>query len=124
MESNNKNGLWGKIVNYAVIAVLVGVSAFGGYTKYWESRQPKQIINSAIVREIEPYYNSGGDLHWSSSGNRILIEGENRPINFPEKNWDNTVQESDTIDLIIRRSYFGNELDGLKIDDHKIGGRH
>lgn len=110
----------------AAIAGLVAVVGIVGGPRYWESRQLKQEIEGAVVRHIEPYpYNThGGDLHWSLRGNRIFIEGENRVIDFPQSRWDETVQEGDSVDLIVRQSFpwggLANELDGLYINnDHK-----
>jgi hypothetical protein len=98
-------------------AVLLGIITLGVYARIWEWTQPRQEIEKAVVSSIEPYYHSGGDLHWSSRGNRIYIQGENRPIDFPSKNWNNTVREGDTINLIVKKSFplFGDELDGLNI---------
>jgi len=106
-----------KYVVYGLIAVLVGITTLGVYARVWEWMQPQQEINNAVVRSIVPYYYGGGDLHWSSRGNRIYIQGENSPIDFPSKNWNNTVKEGDTVDLVVRRSFplFGDELDGFSI---------
>lgn len=100
-------------------AALIGIAS---YARIWEYKQPKKNISGASITSIESYRRSG-DLHWSVTGNRIFIEGEPRPIDFPDKKWDDTVQEGDTVDLVVRRSFhwFGlaNELDGLSIDDYK-----
>lgn len=94
----------------------------GAYARIWEVRQPKRHISNKIVRSFEPY-SSTNELHWSFRGFKVYIVGESRPIDFPLKNWDNSVQEGDTVDLVVRHSYewFGSkdELDGLHIDDHK-----
>jgi hypothetical protein len=105
---------------YAGIAIFAGLTSFGGYARLWEYRQPKIEIKNAILSEVKPYH-SHNELHWSYSGNRIYIVGENRIIDFPSGNWDNTVQAGDSVDLIVRKSFplFGDELDGLYIDDHK-----
>jgi hypothetical protein len=105
---------------YATIGTFVGLASFLGYARIWEYRQPKQEIRNAIVTDIKPYYYRN-ELHWSTSGNRIFIESEKRPIDFPSDNWDKTVEKGDSVDLVVRRSFplFGDELDGIHIDDHK-----
>lgn len=112
-----------KFITYSLITVASALICFCSYAKIWEMKQPKQEIKNAVVESIEKYYNKGGDLHWSSKGNRIKINGENRLIDFPQKKWDNTVKEGSSIDLIVRKSFpwFGalDELDGLYINDYK-----
>ena len=103
-----------------IITTFAGLTALGGYARIWEYRQPNQPIKNARVLSIEPY-SSHNDLHWTSRGYRIRIDGEDRVIDFPTKNWDDTVREGDSVDLIVRRSFplFGDELDGIQINDHK-----
>lgn len=103
-----------------VVIVGAGLLALGAYARIWEYRQPRQQIERARVLSIEPY-SAHNDLHWTSEGYRIRINGEGRVIDFPVKNWDDSVREGDSVDLVVRRSFplFGNELDGIQIDDHK-----
>ena len=111
-----------RYVIYGLLMVsLMGMLVIVVYARIWERMQPSQEINGAIVRSIKPYHHGGGDLHWTTRGNRIYIEGEDRPIDFPSKNWDDTVKEGDVVDLVVRKSFplFKDELDGLSIDDHK-----
>ena len=98
-------------------AVIIALCAFA---KIWEWQQPKQHISHAKVLSIEPY-SSHNDLHWTSRGYRIQVEGEAKVIDFPSKHWDDTVREKDTVEMVVRASFplFGKELDGLSIDDHK-----
>lgn len=102
------------------VAVFTGLVALGSYARIWEYREPNQPIQNAQIQSIEPY-NFRNDLHWSSTGYRVRIDGEDRVIDFPSKNWDDTVRKGDSVDLVVRRSFplFGNELDGIQIDDHK-----
>ena len=117
MKGNKKH------VGYAVIILLSALFVLGAFSRVWEFFQKKQYIQGAIVREIVPYSFKGGDLHWSYKGNRLYIVGESRIIDFPLKNWDNTVREGDSVNLVIRKSFpwFGlaNEFDGIEIDDNK-----
>lgn len=105
---------------YIALTAFAGLAAFGGYARFWEYRQPTEEIKHAIVQEIKPYYYRS-EVHSSISGNRIYIEGEKRPIDFPSDKWDKTVKAGDSVDLVVRRSFplFGDELDGIQIDVHK-----
>lgn len=109
-----------KYVAIGMIGVVGTLYVLGRYAIAWESEQQKQPISQAEVLSIEPY-SSHNDLHWSSKGNRIRIKGEGRVIDFPSKNWDNTVREGDLVDIVARRRFplFGNELDGISINDYK-----
>ncbi|MEE8409955.1 MAG: hypothetical protein V3T05_10135 [Myxococcota bacterium] len=102
-----------------VTAAALGLMVFAGYVRVWEWRQPAMRIERATVSSIVPYYRSGGDLHWSLRGMRVYFEGDGEtpvaPIDYPAKHWDETVQVDDTVDAVIRRSFFGNEYDGLQI---------
>jgi hypothetical protein len=96
-----------KIQKYTIygLTILVGIfTCLGAFAKIWEVTQPKQYLLMAKVQFIERYSYTN-DMRWSSRGYRIYIIGENKPIDFPLKNWKSTVQE--------------DELDGLSIDDHK-----
>lgn len=110
----------GKYFAIGVISVVGTLYALGGYARIWEYRQPKQSITQAEILSIGPY-SSHNELHWSSKGNRVRTRGEDRVIDFPLKNWDKTVRVGDSVDLVVRRSFplFGNELDGISINDYK-----
>jgi hypothetical protein len=99
---------------FSVFTFFVGL---GGYARYWESKQPEIEIKGAVVSSIEPYHYRS-DI-WSSSGSRLQINGEKRTIQFPSEVWDSTVKEGDLVDIVARRSFFGDNLDGLRIDDNK-----
>lgn len=117
MERGRKYAIYG--------LVLVGGALFtlGAYAKIWEYFQPKEKISNAVVLSIKPYY-STNDVHWSSTGNRLSVDKDQRPIDFPKKKWDPEVEEGDSVDLVVRRSFpvFGlkdEELDGLSIEKSK-----
>ena len=97
----NKGQMYVAIVLTTVGSVLVSL---GTYSKIWESKQPEQNIPQAKVVSIEPY-GSTNDLHLSSRGYRVYIAGEDRPIYIPAKKWDDTVQEGDTVDVVVSRSF-------------------
>ena len=103
-----------------IVTVFAGLTALGGYARIWEYRQPNRPVENARVQSIDPYTNHN-DLHRTSRGYRVKIDGEDRVIDFPAKNWDDTVRKGDSVDLVVRRSFplFGDELDGIQIDDHK-----
>ena len=85
------------------------------YIKIWENRQPKFLIENAKIHQILPYHKGGGDLHWTLNGIRIYIENDLRPIDFPSKNWNDSIKVGSEVNLIVRKSFFGNELDGIEI---------
>ena len=101
------------------LTAFTGFIAFNGYARIWEYRQPTEEIKNTIVREIRPYYVRSE--MGSFRGNKLYIEGEDRFIDFPSGKWDKTVKTGDSVDLVVRRSFplFGDELDGIHIDDHK-----
>ena len=105
-----------KYLTLGLLYFVVAVFLLGMYAKTWEWQQPKQKIPHARVLSVKPY-SSDNDLHWTSKGYRIQLEGEARVIDFPSKYWDKTVKEGDTVVMIVRKSFplFGNELDGLSI---------
>ena len=103
--------------------ILGGIlCCLGLYARIWETMQSEIYFSKATIRSIEPYSHTN-DLHWSSGGYRVYIVRENKPIDFPLKNWDETVHVRDAVDLVVRRSFpwFGlkNELDGLSINHHE-----
>lgn len=109
-------------VIYGIIALL-GISPFlGAYARIWEELQPEQHLSNMKISSVEPY-SIPDDLHWSLRGYRVSILGESKPIDYPLKNWDNTLQIGDTVNLVVRRSFpwfgFKNELDGLSIKAKK-----
>jgi hypothetical protein len=116
------NNIINKVIYFGVICSFCILILLGAYARIWEKLQPTQHITKTILRSFEPY-SSTNELHWSYRGFKVYIVGEDRPIDFPLKNWDTSVQEGDTVDLIVRQSFqwfgFKDELDGLLIDDHK-----
>lgn len=112
-----------KYLKYGAISFFSTLIFICSYAKIWEIKQPKQEIKNAVVELVVPYHNRGGDLHWSSKGNRIKINNDKRFIDFPRKKWDNTVKKGSLVDLTARKSFpwFGllDELDGLYINDFK-----
>jgi hypothetical protein len=103
-----------------IVAAYAALLSLGIYARFWEYKQPCQEIRDAIVTDIGPH--DDGESHLFSSGFRIRIEGEKRPIDFPSGNWDKTVKEGDLVDLTVREKLpwlWDEELAGLRIDDHK-----
>jgi hypothetical protein len=105
---------------YIALAAFTCLSAFAGYARIWEYRQPTREIKNAIVTDIKDYYRKS-EIHWSTSENRIHINVEEKVIDFPSGRWDNTVKIGDSVDLMVRESFplFGKELDGRVIEDYK-----
>jgi hypothetical protein len=112
-----------QFVIYVIIALSGILFSLGAYAKIWEALQPEQHLSNMKISSIEQY-SSYSDLHWSLRGYRVYVVGEHKPIDFPFKNWDSTVQVGDPVDLVVRRSFpwFGlkDELDGLSIQTKKI----
>ena len=112
-----------QLVIYVIIALSGILFSLGAYARIWEALQPEQHLSNMKISSIEQYVSSS-DLHWSSRGYRFYVVGERRPIDFPLKNWDNTVQIGDTVALVVKCSFtwFGlkDELDGLSIKTKKV----
>jgi hypothetical protein len=109
-------------VIYGIIALPGILFSLGAYASIWEALQPEQHLSNMKISSIEQYCSSN-DLNWSLRGYRVYTIGEHKPIYFPLKNWDSTVQIGDTVNLAVRRSFpwlsSKDELDGLSITDHK-----
>jgi hypothetical protein len=105
-----------KYWTFGLLCFIGAVLALGMYARIWEWQQPIHQVPQAKIVSIKPY-SSDNDLHWSSRGYRIHIEGEEKVIDFPSKHWDKTVREGETVAMTVRKSFplFGNELDGLSI---------
>ena len=111
MSKYVKNGI------YIALGILF---IFYAYIKIWEMCQKDQYIENVKIQIVESY-NYRNDLHLSLRGYRVYVEGVTEPIDFPLKNWDSTVQEGDTVDLVVKQSFkcfgFKNEFDGVSIKE-------
>jgi len=109
-------------VIYGIIALISIPISLGAYARIWEALQLEQHLSNMKISSVEPY-SIPDDLHWSLRGYRVSILGESKPIDYPLKNWDNTLQIGDTVNLVVRRSFpwfgFKDELDGLSIKAKK-----
>ena len=101
-------------VGTALVASLLLGCAVWGFASLWEWRQPKLELESARVASITPY----GGL---SRGFRIRFEGQDGLVDYPASRWDESVKVGDTIDAVIRSSFFGDEYDGLTITESSLG---
>ena len=110
----------------AVLAAIVGLVLFLSYARIWEWRQPEVALQGVRVASIVPYYASGGDLHWRIDGTRIYLDSPDVdadvPVDFPADAWDERVAAHDTVDVVVRRSFFGEEYDGLRIAPRPADG--
>ncbi len=102
-------------IGTVILAAIVATAGFFGYTRVWEWRQDKLPQQAAKVISVTPYAQLEGEFHWSSEGMRITLDGVEGPIDYPIKQWNETIQAGDTVDAVIRKSYFDNEYDGLEI---------
>lgn len=105
---------------YWVAATLIfgtlALSGVAGYARLWEMRQPRVQLEDARVISIVSYHErSGGDVHWHIDGVRVYFDAVDGAVDFPAKNWNERIAESDRVDAVIRRSFFGNEYDGLSV---------
>jgi hypothetical protein len=104
---------------WGVASLLLGAAAVvgvGGYARIWEMRQPQvQLENARVISIVSYHEEAGGDLHWHINGVRVHFDGVDGAVDFPSKNWDEQIAESDRVDAIIRRSFFGSEYDGLSV---------
>ena len=95
---------------------FVMLTLFVVYIHIWEYNQPKKVLKNVTIFKIVKYYYSGGDLHWGYRGFRVYIANDHRPIDFPIRNWNNSIKINTRATLIVRESFFGEELDGLSIE--------
>lgn len=102
-------------VGTVVVSIALALMTVGGVARVWEWRQPQVQLTGVTVEAVVPYYQSGGDLHWSIRGTRVQLQGLDGPVDFPEKQWNASIRAGDLADAVIRRSFFGDEYDGLEI---------
>jgi hypothetical protein len=98
-----------------LVSGVLALMTVGGVARLWEWRQPLVELRAVTVEALAPYYHSGGDLHWSIRGTRVRLEGLEGPVDFPARRWDASIRVGDVADAVVRRSFFGNEYDGLEI---------
>jgi hypothetical protein len=102
----------------AVFAGILFLATLLGVARLWEWRQPPVRLEAVTVSSVTPYYQSG-DLHWSLEGVRVHLAGHEvppGPVDYPGSAWDARVQPQDRVDVVIRRSFFGDEWDGLAVE--------
>jgi hypothetical protein len=102
-------------VGTAVATSVLVACLLGGVARLWEWNQPELALEGVRVASITPYDRLGGDLHWRSRGVRVRFEGQEGVVDYPARRWDEKVTVGDTIDAVIRSSFFGAEYDGLQI---------
>ena len=96
--------------------VLIAL-AVGGFARAWEWRQPELALERVKVASIDPYQCLGGDFYSRLRGVRVRFEGQKGVVDYPASRWDESVAVGDTIDAVIRSSFFGEEYDGLRITE-------
>jgi len=103
-----------------LVTTVLMACGLGGFARAWEWRQPELRLEAVKVDSITPYHHLGGDLHWRSSGVRVRFEGQDGVVDYPAGRWDESVRVGDTIDAVIRSSFFGDEYDGLRITESPL----
>lgn len=106
------------IVKILLVAVIIIMAVSGLYVRVWELHQPEVVLEGVHVTKILPYRKGGGDLHWSLNGRRVYVREDERLIDFPLKRWNSDIRVGDSVRITVRKSFFGDELDGLEI--HRI----
>jgi hypothetical protein len=102
-------------VGTAVATSVLVACLLGAVARLWEWNQPELALEGVRVASITPYDRLGGDLHWRLRGVRVQFEGQEGVVDYPARRWDEEVTVGDTIDAVIRSSFFGDEYDGLQI---------
>jgi hypothetical protein len=107
-------------VGTVLVTSVMLACAVGGFARVWEWRQPELVLERVKVASITPYSRLGGDLRWRSRGVRVRFEGQDGVVDYPAGRWDESVTVGDTIDAVIRNSFFGDEYDGLQISGSSV----
>jgi hypothetical protein len=108
-------------VGTALVASVLLAGAVAGFARLWEWRQPKLELEAVGVASITPYACLGNDLDGWLRGVRVRFEGQDGVVDYPAGRWDESVTVGDTIDAVIRSSFFGDEYDGLEITESPLG---
>ncbi len=108
-------------VGTALVASVLLAGAVAGFARLWEWRQPKLELEAVRVASITPYACLGNDLDGWLRGVRVRFEGQDGVVDYPARRWDESVKVDDTIDAVIRNSFFGDEYDGLEITESPPG---
>jgi hypothetical protein len=108
-------------VGTGLVAAVLLAGAVWGFASIWEWRQPKLALEGVEVASIVPYDGLGADLLWRSGGVHVRFEGQEGVVDYPAGRWDESVKAGDTIDAVIRSSFFGDEYDGLEISESQLG---
>jgi hypothetical protein len=101
-------------VGTALVASVLLTCAVWAAASLWEWRQPKLELEAVRVASIAPYDRL-------SRGVRVRFEGQEGVVDYPASRWDESVKVGDTIDAVIRSSFFGDEYDGLAITEPSPG---
>jgi len=104
-------------VGTGVVTSVMAACVLGGIAHVWEWNQPELQLDGVKVASIVPYQRLAGDLHWRSRGFHVRFEGQDGVVDYPAGRWDEKVTVGDTINAVIRSSFFGDEYDGLRISE-------
>jgi len=99
----------------ALLAALLALSGTGLWARVWEIHQPRLQLEAVTVLATRPYYTNGIELHWSLTGTRVRLAGVEGPVDFANQRWDPSLEAGDTVDVVLRKSFFGDEYDGLAV---------
>jgi hypothetical protein len=107
-------------VGTLIVTSVLAACVLWGVARAWEWSQPELELEGVEVAWITPYQGLGGDLHWGSGGVRVRFEGQDGVVDYPARRWDEKVAVGDTINAVIRSSFFGDEYDGLQISEPSL----
>jgi hypothetical protein len=102
-------------IGTVLVTCALALMTIGGVVRIWEWRQPRVELRAIAVEAATPYQQSWRDLHWSLRGTRVRLQGLEGPVDFPAKRWDESIRVGDVADAVVRKSFFGDEYDGLEI---------
>ena len=103
------------IAGILLVVSLLGALFVAGVARIWEWRQPPQTVESAVIESAVPNCGPLGDLGLVSCETRARITGLEGEIEFSASRWDPSIAEGDTVRVVVRRSAFGADYDGLEI---------
>ncbi len=107
-------------VGTLIVTSVLAACVLWGVARVWEWSQPELDLEGVTVASITPYQGLGGDLQRGLRGVRVRFEGQDGVVDYPARRWDEKVAVGDTINAVIRSSFFGDEYDGLRISEPSL----
>jgi hypothetical protein len=103
-------------VGTLLAAVVMSVAVYVGFGLTWQWAQPGVRLDGAQVISIFPNHVAGGrDASLARFDRRVRFSGHGGDVQYPARRWDDSVRSGDTVDAVIRRSFFHHGYDGLSV---------